>query len=124
MQSIRDLLSELDIQLDENGNVSRDDIILLITRALYNINALFEKINRANDLSTYLTFKMSKEYLYKASWSETEVYPTQSIQVRNLYYDHIKGNVALSEKQKFELKDEQRRSVRKTARILNGDMFK
>ncbi len=95
MQSIRDLLSELDIQLDENGNVSRDDIIRLITPALYNISDLFEKINRTNDLSTYLTFKMSRESLYKAGWSETEVYPTQSIQVRSIYYDNIKGNVAL-----------------------------
>lgn len=116
--SIQDLITELDIQLDESGNISRDDIIRLITPTVYNIGDLNEKVSKANDLSTYLTFKMSKHSLYKDGWSEGEIYPSSSLQIKNLYYDHIRGNVPLSSTQRTELEQEQRRSMKKFAKML------
>ena len=68
--SIQDLLSEFDIQLAENGDILKEDIIRLIIPTVYNINALNEKVTKANDLSTYLTFKLSKDYLYRKDLSE------------------------------------------------------
>lgn len=116
--SIQNLITELDIQLDENGNISKEDIIRLITPTVYNIEKLNEKVAKANDLSTYLTFKMSKNSLHKYGWSEGEIYPSSSIQIKNLYYDHVRGNVPLSSNQKSELEQEQRRSMKKLAKML------
>lgn len=116
--SIQDLMKELDIQLDENGNVLKEDIIRLITPVVYNINKLNEKVTEANDLSTYLTFKMSKHSLYRDGWSEREIYPTESLQIKNLYYDYMKDNVPLSNNQRRKLEQQQRRSMKIFAKIL------
>ncbi len=106
---IQDLLSELDVQLDKNGNILKEDIIRLITPTVYNIKKLNEKVTKANDLSTYLAFKMSKHSLYKDDISEGEIYPTELLQIKNLYYGDIKGNIPLSNNQKAELEDQERK---------------
>lgn len=111
--SIQDLITELDIQLDENGNISKEDIIRLITPTVYNIKELNEKVSKANDLSTYLTFKMSKHSLSREGLSEGKIYPSSSLQIKNLYYNYIKDNVPLSTAQRIELEQEQRRSMKK-----------
>lgn len=117
-QTIQEVLTDLDIILDENGNILKSDIIRLITPTVYNINELNEKLSKANDLSTYLTFKMSKHSLYRYGLSEGEVYPSQSIQIKDLYYDYIQGNVRLSENQKTILREEQSRSSKKFVKML------
>ena len=116
--SISDLLIELDIQLDENGNISKEDIVRLIPPFIHNYNELFEKVNNANNLETYLTFKLSKHSLYRDGWSEGELYPTSSIQVKNLQYDYLPGNISLSTNQKNELREEQRKSMKILAKSL------
>lgn len=116
--SIQDLITELDIQLNENGNISKEDIIRLITPTVYNIVELNDKVSKANDLSTYLTFKMSKNSLYRNGWSEGEIYPSSSLQIKKLYYDHVRGNVPLSSAQRTELEQEQRRSMKKFVKML------
>ena len=118
IQPIQELLTELDIVLDENGNILKSDIIRLITPTIYNINALNEKLTKANDLSTYLTLKMSKDSLYKNDVFESEIYPSQSIQAKSLYYDHFQDNVKLSENQRKTLKEEESRSRKKCAKML------
>jgi len=118
IQLIQEWLTELDIVLDEKGNVLKSDIIRLITPTIYNINDLEEKLSKANDLSTYLTFKMSKDSLYKEGLSEREVYPSQSIQIKSTYYDYIQGNVRLSERQRNELEKEESKNRKKIVKLL------
>lgn len=110
--SIIELLIELDIQLDKNGNISKEDIIRLITPFIHNYNSLVEKINTANNLETYLTFKLSKHSVYRNGCSEGELYPSTSIQVKNLYYDYLPGNISLSTNQKNELREKERKSMK------------
>lgn len=116
--SIQETLANLDIQLDDNGNILREDIIRLITPTIYNINELNKKIEEANDLSTYLTFKMSKHSLYRDGFSEEEIYPEQSIQTKNLHYDYIQGNIPLSNNQRKKLEERQRKNRKKCARLI------
>lgn len=116
--SIIELLVELDIKLDENGNISKEDIIRLIPPFIHNYNELFEKVNNANNLETYLTFKLSKHSLYRDGWSEGELYPTSSIQVKDLYRDYLPGNISLSTNQKNKLREEQRKSMKILAKSL------
>ena len=115
---ISNLITELDIQLDENGNITKEDIIRLILPFIHNYNSLVEKVNTANNLETYLTFKLSKHSVYRNGWSEGELYPTSSIQTKNLYYDNLKGNIPLSNNQKKVLREEQRKANKKFVKSL------
>lgn len=116
--SIKDIISELDIQLDEYENITKEDIIRLLTPLIYNINKLNDKISKANNLETYLTFKLSKHFLLRNDLTLEEIYPTESLQIKDLYYDHLKGNVPLSKKQSAELEREQRKSMKKIVKVL------
>ncbi len=116
--SIQELLVELDIQLDENGNITKEDIIRLITPTIQNISTLNEKVSKANDLSTYLTFKMSKHSIYRNGFSEGEVYPTKSILVKNLHSGYSYGNIPISSRQEQELHEEFRKSSKIVAKIF------
>ncbi len=118
--SIQDLLSEFDIQLAENGDILKEDIIRLIIPTVYNINALNEKVTKANDLSTYLTFKLSKDYLYRKDLSENAIYPMKALQIKNLSYDSIRGNVPLSKSQKVELEKLQQKSKKTLEKKLDN----
>lgn len=118
IQSIQNILIDLDIALDESGNISKNDIIRLIIPTVYNINELNAKLEKANDLSTYLSFKESKHSLMRDGISESEIYPSQSLQIKDLWYDHIQGYVRLSENQRKELEEQQRRSSKKFAKML------
>ncbi len=116
--SIQDAITELDIQLDEKLYISREDIVRLLPPTLHNYSILQEKINSANNLETYLTFKMSKHSLWRSGCSEDEVYPNKAIFGYNLHDNYLPGNVPLSTRQKETLKEQQRKSMEKTARSL------
>lgn len=116
--TIADLIIELDIQLDANGNISKEDIIRLIPPFIHNYNSLVEKVNSANNLETYLTFKLSKHSVYRNGCSEGELYPTSSIQTKSLYYDYLPGNISLSSNQKKALREEQSKANKKFVKTL------
>ena len=118
-QTIQDVLADLDIVLDENGNILKSDIIRLITPTVDNINDLNAQLSKANDLSTYLTFKISKSSLYKDGFSEKEIYPSQAIQIKDLYCDDMPGNVKLSERQQQALKEDQGKVMKKILTLLS-----
>lgn len=116
--SIQDILDDLDIILDENGNITKQDIIRLLTPTIHNIQNYDQKINRANDLNTYLTFKESIHSLMRDGFSEKELYPSETLQIKNLWYDNIKGNINLSDRQKEALYKEQRKNEYEIASML------
>lgn len=104
--------------MDESGNISKDDIIRLIIPTVYNVNDLNTKLERVNNLSTYLTFKMSRHSLMRDEISEAEIYPSQSLQIKDLRYDYIQGNIRLSENQRKQLEEERRESSKKFAKMF------
>ena len=77
-------------------------------------------MSEANDLSTYLNFKMSKDSLYKDGLSEGEIYPSTSLQIKSSFYGHVKGNVPLSSTQRDELKQERGKSMKKILEMLRN----
>ena len=117
---IQETLNELDIKMDKDGKVSKDDMIRLIVPTVVNINMLEEKVEKANDLSTYLTFKMSKHSLYKDGWSESEVYPMSSLQTQSDMNDWRDDNIKLSKNQKIILKKRQEESRKIIADFLTS----
>ena len=116
--SIVDLMMKIYIQLNENGDITKEDIVRLISPFVYNFNMLNEKVNSANNLSTYLDFKISKHSVYKNGWSEGELYPTTTIQVNSLYYDRLPGNIALSDNQRKNLQEEESKSRKRFVKDL------
>jgi len=115
---IQENLNNLDIVLAFEEYISKEDIIRLISPTIHNIKTIEEKIENGNKPSTYLTFKLSKHGLYKDGWSEGEIYPSTSIQIKNVYYDHMNGNVPLSENQRNVLAEEENRRIKKHAKII------
>lgn len=118
VKSIQNTLLDLDIVLDENGNILKSDIVRLIEPIIYNINVLNKKSEEANDLSTYLKFKLSEAALYRDGICEGELYPRSSIQINSLENDYNRGNVRLSEKQRKTLEEERSISLIKSAKFL------
>lgn len=106
ISSIQDELIDLGVILNEYGNISKDDIIRLIEPTVYNYHDLEEKVKQANNLDTYITFKKSKHSLMWHGISEEDIYPFQSLQIKNLYHSNIAGCVKLSENQQKELCEE------------------
>ena len=81
---------------------------------------LEEKVEKANDLSTYLTFKESKHTLLKDGWSESEIYPASSLQIQSEMNDWRDDNVKLSNNQKKILQKSQEKNRKIVADILTS----
>lgn len=120
VESVQEQIEELDINISSDGKVSKDDIIRLIIPIIANINILKEKVEKANNLSTYLTFKESKHTLLKDGWSETEIYPISSLQIQSEMNDWREDNVKLSNNQKKILKRSQQRNRKMVADTLKN----
>lgn len=100
---IEEELIRLDINLNENNDIHKSDIIRLIIPTIYNIKLLADKINEANNLETYLTFKITPLSLRgEGVWPE-ELYPYKSLQIKSLEYDGHPGYISLTDNQKQEL---------------------
>lgn len=100
---------EYDIILKDD-KISKIDIERIIKPTLENIDAFYEKINQANTLETYLSLSVSEHSLMRHGITESEIYPVKQLQIKDLYYSGIKGNIPFSEKQKQELRIEQRKN--------------
>ena len=120
IEPIKEQIYELDINICEDGKISKDDIIRLIIPIIANINILDEKVEKANDLSTYLTFKMSKESLYRDGFSESEIYPMKSLQTQSRFNDCREENVKLSKNQKKLLYKKEKENMKIVADLLTN----
>lgn len=98
--AINNILNDLDITINEVGCVLKSDIVRVLSTFLYNIEEFNMQIDRANDMSTYLVFKISRYSHQSKGVAETEIYPCASLQLKNLHNDEIKGNIPLTNKQK------------------------
>ena len=75
-------------------------------------------VEEANELSTYLTFKLSKHSLMRGGCSEGEIYPSKFLQDQSLYGFNGLGNVPLSSRQEQKRREEQKRSAQAMAKLL------
>lgn len=105
INQIINLLSEYDIKILENGNIYYQDLIRLLTPLVENVLELKEKVESANNLETYLCFKISKHSLYKDGFTEDDIYPKRALQVIAYEFD-TKGYIRLSHRQKEILRKE------------------
>ena len=112
-------LVDLDIHVNEEGNVYCEDINRLCEAIIYNINDLYKKVQEVNNLNTYLDFKISKEQLGRDGIFGEDLYPSEEIQVKDVTRGNLPEFIALTEKQKVELKKENLRNFSKFLDIIN-----
>lgn len=110
----------LDIHVNEEGNVYCEDINRLSEAMVYNIMDLYEKIKKGNDPSTYLDFKISKEKLYRDGVFESEIYPRKEIQINDILVNCSKQFIALTEKQKNEIRQKDNENFVRVMDMLSG----
>lgn len=122
---IQDYLTELDVVLDETGNVSKEDIIRLLTPTYYNFMALREKVEKANDLSTYLTLKMSIHSLMREGLLESDIYPRVTLQNKGMLGYNGNTEVKLSRRQEQKRLEETKKSIKESVlRFCSGHKHK
>jgi len=115
-----EVLSSLDIHTDEKGNIYWKDVNRLCEAIIYNINDLYKKVQEGNNLNTYLDFKNSKEQLGRDGFfDEEEIYPSEEIQIKDVKRGNSPEFIALTEKQKVELRKENLRNFSKFLDIIN-----
>ncbi len=115
-----ELRNKYDIVLNQNKEVAKEDFERLLVPTVYNIDKLISKVNDANNLSTYLTFKMSPFSLGREGISENEIYPSKSLQIVSIHDCHRPGNIPLSKRQKEELDRQMDASREACAKSLFG----
>ncbi len=103
---IKDILSDIDLTLDIKGKISYIEAKRLLKPTIYNINKLFQITNEANNIETYLKFKLNKEQIYMQGLNENDYYPSNSLQYKSFdFIDNIdkEGYISLTDKQKKDL---------------------
>lgn len=83
-ESIKELISDFDIDLDCNGNIKKEDIIRLVTFLITSINIFNREINIGNNLENFLD-------------------PNLSFQIKDLNFDDLDFYIPLSENQRNKL---------------------
>ena len=119
----KDILKELDINIDENGDILMTDVLRLIEPFIYNFNKLNELVKESNDLKTYYNCKLkdtekSNLYLYLS---------TADLQQKNIDVYDTNGNeegcISLTEKQKKLLRQNKIDNISSFCDSLFKDLF-
>lgn len=120
IKPIKKDLNKLDIKISKDGKISKEDIIRLIVPLITNIEKLEEKVDKANNLSTYISFKLSKDSLYREGLFESELYPQSDLQTQSDMNDWKDDNVKLSDNQRKVLKKHQDKNRKIIADFITG----
>lgn len=92
-------LNKYDIKINQDGFVYYEDLIRLLTPLIQNVLDLKQKVDEANNLETYLTFKISKNDLYKDGFTEEDYFPKLELQCDDAIYENERGYIPLSDEQ-------------------------
>lgn len=107
----KEVLSKLDINLDENGNILGSDVVRLTEPFIYNYKELVKKHTEGNILHTYLHNKISLDDIFRKGLTEQELYPKEELQENNIdayeSYGRVNGDIPLTNNQKKLLKSKQ-----------------
>ncbi len=96
------ILNDIDVEINEKGEVSKEDLERLLLTTVYNIDALNDKLTEANDLSSYFYSSRFHRGL-RFSGNSSEYYPSEELQLSEEEYDFVPKYeyLPLSENQKI-----------------------
>ena len=113
----------LDININEEWNIYRDDINRISEAFIYNINDLYEKIEKGNDPETYLKFKLSKEKMGRDGVLDSDLYPSKEIQAKDIILEDYKQYIAFTENQKNKIKQKNRNASLYWINRVNNQLY-
>lgn len=97
-------IKELDLNINESGNILKDDAIRLIEATIYNIKDLKEKVTQGDCHKTYLDHTDYQNEFEKTNINGNGIYPNKEVQILDIDQYQKKELIALSENQKQKLK--------------------
>lgn len=97
-------IKELDLNINESGNILKDDAIRLIEATIYNIKDLNEKVTQGDCHKTYLDHTDYQNEFEKTNRNGNGIYPNKEVQILDIDQYQKKELIALSENQKQKLK--------------------
>lgn len=97
-------IKELDLNINESGNILKDDAIRLIEATIYNIKDLNEKVTQGDCHETYLDHTDYQNEFEKTNINGNGIYPNKEVQILDIDQYQKKELIALSENQKQKLK--------------------
>ena len=107
--AVTNYLSDFGIILKKNNRLlKRKDAIRIIIPIIENYEKLKEIEEKANNLDSYIGFKLTENFTSETGLREDEIYPDSKLQNKNLDYININsefGYIPLSKKQKKLIKD-------------------
>ena len=101
---LSDTLVKLDIVLNNQGNIQMSDVTRIVEPFVFNFNKLRDMVERANNLDTYLDFKISLDNVQKKGYSESELYPSEDLQNSHFEFEGEEGFIPYTKEQKLVLK--------------------
>ena len=106
------VLEEFDIELNDDNLILSSDMNRLIKPFIYNFVKLNEVLEKANDLNTYLDYKVSLDYVYSKGLSENDIYPKDELQNSYYEFDGEDGFIPYTDKQKKLIKKKENEIMR------------
>ena len=94
------ILEEFDIELNDDGLILSSDMARLIKPFIYNFTRLNDYVDKANNLNTYLDYKVSLDYVYRSGLSENDIYPKDELQNSHYEFEGEEGFIPYTDKQK------------------------
>lgn len=107
----KEKLGKLDIILNERGNILMSDILRITEPFVFNFNKLVNMVDRANNIDTYLDFKLSFDNVYKNNLFASELYPRDDLQNSYFEFEGEEGYIPYTEKQKKYLRKKENEIV-------------
>ena len=118
-KEIFDLLEDLDITIDDNRKIKKEDAERLLHTILYNLSDLLRKFDEANNLETYYNYKLTRDSLYRDGLVEDDLYPSENIQEKNLLVGSDSQFIPLTNKQKEMIRENDNKKNKYIFSLIN-----
>ena len=99
-KEIFEILEDLDITINAQRKIKKEDAERLLNPILYNLSNFLKKAHEANQLETYYNYKLTKDSIYRDGLNENDLYPSEEIQIKNLFAQDDLQYIPLTDKQK------------------------
>ena len=113
------VLEDLDITINSERKIKREDAERLLQTILYNLSDLLRKVVESNNPETYYSFRHTKESIYRDGLIESDLYPSEELQVKNLYECDDNQYIPLTDKQIKEIKKKEIKKYKFIVSLIN-----
>lgn len=111
--SIEEEIKNLDLDIDQNGNISKRDIMRIIIPLLCNIKLLLKMTRDANNPDTYLLNREGQEFILNNG-----IFPIEDLQITSLSMSESPLYIPLTDNQRKTLFEKEQSSKNKVEKLV------